>query len=255
MSHLMPTFTQVIATSLAVIIPTLVGACASRTDELHPPTTVRAPYDTSRGEVLWAIAPLRNESGTTAVDPLAFADKLANAVGQVRGLRVIPVNRTLEVMRALNLAEISSHTQALQIATELGADAILVGSVTAYDPYNPPQIGVSLALVARPGHLTNASDASVPHSDIRYRSSEYIAFPRSQHKSSPISSFSSFLDAKNHQVQADLRTYAIGRDEGQSALGWRRYMASMDLYTEFAAWHSVCTLLEREWIRIARVGG
>ena len=40
---------------------------------------------------------------------------------------------------------------------------------------------------------------------------------------------------------------------GVSALAWRRYLASMDLYSEFAAWHTVGHLIDHEWIRLARV--
>ncbi len=233
----------------------LVACTPSRTEELHPPTSARAPYNTRQGEALWAIAPLRNESGTTAANALTLSDKLAEAAGQVRGLRVLPVNRTLEAMRVLKMTEVNSPSQALQLAAELGADAILVGSISSYDPYSPPQLGMSLALVAQPGRLVLSPEGPPDHVDLRYRSSEYVGFPRSQRSSGPISSFSSFLDAKNHQVQADLRTYAIGREEGRSALGWRRYMASMDLYSEFVAWHAITTLLEKEWIRVSSTGG
>jgi len=64
---------------------------------------------------------------------------------------------------------------------------------------------------------------------------------------------SEFLDGKNHQVVMDVQAYATGRHDPNSALAWRRYLASMDLYSEFAAWHAVGRLIDHEWIRLARV--
>jgi hypothetical protein len=64
---------------------------------------------------------------------------------------------------------------------------------------------------------------------------------------------SDVLDARNHGVLLELREYADGRADPESALGWRAYTASMELYTQFATYHAVRTLLEQEWIRLARV--
>jgi hypothetical protein len=33
---------------------------------------------------------------------------------------------------------------------------------------------------------------------------------------------------------------------------WRIYLASMDLYTQFAAHHTVGRLIDEEWLRLAR---
>jgi hypothetical protein len=64
---------------------------------------------------------------------------------------------------------------------------------------------------------------------------------------------SEHLDAKNHQVLMDVKSYAEGRHDPKTALGWKRFTASMDLYTEFAAWRTVGQLVDHEWIRLARV--
>src|SRR5882724_8298688 len=58
----------------------LAGCASSPDDKLMSPAAIVAPYDTSRGEVLWAVAPLRNESGTSLVNIGAISDKLVNAV-------------------------------------------------------------------------------------------------------------------------------------------------------------------------------
>jgi hypothetical protein len=87
---------------------------------------------------------------------------------------------------------------------------------------------------------------------LRYQPTDYQYFPRSAFSDAPASVVSEFLDGKNHQVQMDLQRYARGRHDPASALGWRRYLASMDLFSEFGAWHAVERLLAHESIRLAR---
>ena len=60
------------------------------------------------------------------------------------------------------------------------------------------------------------------------------------------------LDARSHDVLLALRRYAEGRTAKGTALDWRVYTASMDLYTRFGAHEAVRGLLDREWLRLAR---
>lgn len=232
----------------------LIAGCNSK-PQLTVPQTLVAPYDVSKGDVLWAVVPLRNESGTTVVDPYQVSDKVVAAASQVRGVRCLPMNRTIAGMRAMELVELTSPEQAQKLATLLGADGIIVGSITSYDPYNPPKLGLALALYSRPGLLDSPGNGngSIDTRKLSYQPTDYHYFPRSTFKDAPESVVSEFLDGKNHQVLMDVQSYANGRSDPASALAWRRYIASMDLFCEFGAWHSVNRLLEHEWLRMARV--
>ena len=229
------------------------GGCAAK-PELTPPSVLAAPYDTTQGDVLWAVAPLRNESGASIADPLAVSDKVVAAAAQVRGVRVVPINRTLAAMRALEITGITTPDDARRLAAEMGVDGLIVGSVTAWDPYNPPTLGLSLALYARPGAMDQRGSRPVDTREFAYQPVEVDPFPRSGYADGPASVVSEHLDGKNHQVLMDLQSFAAGRHEPDTALGWKRYLASMDLYTEFAAWHAVGRLLDGEWLRLARAG-
>lgn len=222
--------------------------CASEAP-LKAPEILAAPYE--RSDVIWAVAPLRNESGTTLFDPLDVTDKLVAAAGQIRGVRVVPLNRTIAVMRGLKMNAVTSPADARRIAQELGVDGLIVGSITAYDPYDPPKLGLSLALFARPGAMDHAGGGV----DSRVLSQSGSGTPPAPGLSgdAPASAISEFLDGKNHQVLMDLKGYADGRHDKTAALSWRRYLASMDLFSEFAAWHAVGRLLDQEWVRLARV--
>lgn len=237
----------------AALLSCLAAGCGTNKGQLVAPHTLGAPYDTSRGEVLWAVVPLRNESGTTIADSYEISDKVVAAAAQVRGVRMLPLNRTIATMRALKMTGLASPADAKRLASEMGVDGLIVGSITAWDPYDPPKLGLALALYTRPGAMDRPGTDTLDTRTLEYQPTDYQYFPRSSYDSAPASVVSEFLDGKNHQVLMDVRTYATGRHDPNTALGWHRYLASMDLYSEFAAWHTVGRLIDHEWIRLARV--
>ncbi len=252
----------ILVASAFLMLPALVGCSGTRKDVLVQPATLRAPqYPGMAGRTpVWAVAPLRNESGVSVVDSLTVTDQLARQVHSVEGLDVIPVNRTIAAMRALRMEDIYSPADARRLAEALGADAIIVGTMTAWDPYDPPKIGLSLALFAQDGSpmlraaraplATPASDT--PETFALETSGRDMTIGGSEFSDEPIATASEHLDGANHGVQMLVKNYASGRHETVSALGWRRYLASMPLYTDFASYRLVGRLLEAEQ---RRVGG
>lgn len=226
--------------------------CATSGAKLKAPEVLASPYDTSAGDVLWAVIPLRNESGTTLFDPSDVSDKVVAAAAQVRGVRVLPLNRTIAAMRSLKMASVSSPADARRLAQEMGVDGIVLGSITHFDPYDPPKLGLSLALYTRPGAMDRRGEAHLDPRTLSVQPTEYNPFPGSSFTDAPASVVSEYLDGKNHQVLMDLKRFAQGRHDEETALGWRRYLASMDLFSEFAAWRAVGGLLGHEWLRLAR---
>lgn len=225
----------------------MTGCTAKKRERpLAPPEVVVAPYDTAQGEVLWAVAPLRNESGTSFANTDQIADDLVAAASEVRGVRVLPLNRTLAAMRALELRSIDTPAQARQVAQALGADAIVVGTVTAYDPYNPPVLGLNLALMPLDGPAGSFDPRALVEAPTDHdpRQSPLV-------DERPIAVVSEHMDARNHQVLAELRNYAAGRHDPRDAMTWEVYVASMPLYSRFVAHACVERLIQQEWIRLA----
>ena len=68
------------------------GGCASR-PELSAPEVQVAPYGTAGNEIVWELAPLRNESGVSQVDVLAVSDTFVGVLTEVRGITCLPMNR------------------------------------------------------------------------------------------------------------------------------------------------------------------
>ncbi|MCC6427159.1 MAG: hypothetical protein IT435_10110 [Phycisphaerales bacterium] len=228
----------------------MLTACQwSRPARLTPPGALLAPYGTESQTMLWAVTPLRNESGTTLADPLAISDKVVAAVAETRGLRCLPLNRTMETMRALDMTSIRTPADAQALAKAMGADGILVGSITAYEPYQPI-FGISLALFGRPGAMSTAGTTELDAKALASKTTETPAAGPSNFAQKPLSVISDHLDGKNHQVLQDVQDYAHGRSDPASSLGWKRYVASMDLYTEFAAHHALGQLIHQEWMRL-----
>ncbi|MBS0191892.1 MAG: hypothetical protein U0573_12900 [Phycisphaerales bacterium] len=236
---------------LAVLIGLPLTGCATK-PELDAPRVTIAPYDRSGGDVLWALAPLRNESATTVVDPLAMSDRVVEAIEQVQGVRCLPMNRTLETMRAIKMPMVRSPADAQRLGDAMGVDAIVVGAITAYDPYDP-KIGLALSLIPRTSAMNGMASPSTTTLNSRAVQSSPVEIAPSTPLGEPVSSVSELYDGKNQGVQMDVREYAEGRADKQSAAGWRRYLRSADLFAEFVAYRTVDQLVQSETLRLARL--
>lgn len=235
----------------SVVALSLLAGCEAPKSTFMPPNMITSPYDATVGDVLWAVVPPRNESGTSLVDPNAFGDKIVAAVTEIRGVTALPVNRTLAAMRALQMESVNSPQDVRKLAETMGVDAVLIGSITAWDPYNPPVIGISLALYARSGRLQPQGPELNPKA-LSSAATDAKFLAHSNFGSSPVSVASEHLDARNHQVKLFVKEFAQGRSETGTALDWHIYFASMDLYTTFAAYHTVRQVMENEWLRTSR---
>ncbi len=244
------TSTEKMLVTLGLALLALLAGCA-RGPDLVNPTVLRSPYDASRGDVLFAVAPLRNESGTTVFRVEEVSDAIVFAAGSVPGIRCLPLNRTIAEMRGLGMREITGPGDLEALAEAMNVDGLIVGTVTAYDPYNPPALGLSLAL-----HAGNPSFAGGPELDnIRGAITDPQMPAPSRYIEMPVASMSQVFDGRNQGVQMQVRRYAEGRIEHDAPRGWQTYLASMPLYTEFVAHAAVGQLLDQERLRLARARG
>ena len=239
----------------AVFLCGALSACSfNRKPRFVAPAILVSPYAPDRTVTVWAVAPMRNESGTSAVDPMRISDALVAQLQQVRGVQVLSLNRTLAVMRSIGLASIESQPDATRLAQELGVDAIVVGTITAYDPYEPLQLGLALALLA-PGGSPIIGNTDVPNTVDPYAlqaiGSDYGLPVGGGVNAGPLSVVAVHYDGANHDVQLSARNYAQGRSESVSAMGWERYLASMRLFTKFACYDATARLLRQEQRRLA----
>lgn len=236
--------------AVALVAVAAISGCQSPT--LTPPNVLVSPYDTARGEALWAVAPLMNESGTTILELDEVSDAIVRAAQQIEGIRCLPLNRTLAEMRGLGMQSIGSPEEASALAARLGVNGLIVGTISDYDPYEPPTLGLSLVLETGESFVeTGGLSLDGLRGGITGGSAGETG-STARYAERPVASTSAVFDGRNHAVQMELRRFAEGRHEPGSARGWRTYLSSMPLFTEFAAHAAVSRLLDEERLRIAR---
>jgi hypothetical protein len=174
---------------------------------------------------VWAVAPVLNLSGQRQVDALLQADLLYSQVQQIEGITAIPVNRVAEAYARLGVMSVQSSSQAVEVCRMLGADAILVGTVTIFDPYNPPKFGVALQLLYR----DEPADSGQKPADM----AQVVGM----------------FDAANGTVRQQLARYAAGRNDPTGALGEKEYLMDMDRYCGFVYYRLVGELLSSPKVR------
>jgi hypothetical protein len=187
----------------------------------------------SKTRPVWAIAPAINLSGVPQVDPLLQADLLYEQVQDMNNVTVIPVNRVIEVYAALGIAKVESQDQAAVVCEQLGADALVIPTVTVFDPYDPPKVGAALQLLGKFGNLHAAN--------VDPRELSRLATPGEQETLPANPGFIQAVgmyDAANGSVRDAVQTYAKGRNDPTGPLGAKEYFVSMDRYCGFV-YHSL----------------
>jgi len=235
---------------LAAALCTLVGCGAF---DSSPPTAdpLVSPYGDRR---VWAVAPLLNESGSLGVDGARFADHLGRQLETASNIDTLPTNRVLAAMDQLELERISSVRDALAIIELLDADALVVGTVTDYEVYDPPKVGLALELFVHPRRMHYEQRLNVDA--LMGASVDPLLEPASRRQadrpraSQPASTISGFFDAADPFVRERLQRYAQGRGGDENPNAWRRYRISTDLFTEFVSYVAAWRLLKQERTRL-----
>jgi len=234
----------------------LLALAACEADHKTPPPkeyTLATPYSSVR---TFAIAPAVNQSGSRDFDPLAVSDKVFEEMQQVRGLSVLPVNKTLAAMQRLGMRAIDSPQSACRLADVLGADFLLVPAVTAYDPYNPPTVGMTMALYSSTTRFASTPSATEPIArSITGATLPGTAEPATASASAsaqPVAQVSAIFNSHNQSVLEELAEFAKGRTNYESALQSHQFLADSDAYMRF-----VCHAMARRMIEVerARVNG
>ncbi len=77
-------------------------------------------------------------------------------------MTAIPVNRVVEVYARMGIDRVESEQQAAQVCGYLGCDALIVASITLYDPFYPPKVGAAMQLFRGSGTTALAKEID-PH--------------------------------------------------------------------------------------------
>ena len=190
---------------------------------------------------VWAVAPAVNLSGERDVDPILQSDLLYHQLAAVNNVTLIPVDKVVQVYAALRIEKVESPEQAAIVCEQLGCDALVVPTITIYDPYNPPKLSASLAFLPRA-----QSAGGTPPVDARQ-----LVRQATPDERQPLPSHPSFVqvvgmyDAVNGSVHDAVLAYAAGRNDPAQPMGPNEYFANMDRYCEFVYHTLVGQLLDR----------
>ena len=243
--HGRTTVRLVLGIALAVVLGGMAG-CSK------PPTprpleySLVSPY---RGMHTLAVAPAINVSGKREFDPLTVSDTMFVELQQVHGLTVLPVNKTIAAMQHLRVRSIDSPETAARIAQVMGADGLVIMAVTAYDPYMPPTVGMKVQL-----YTVRDADEVVPvepTTQVRRMDGSMVDPPApaateagaTRHLAATISAV---FNSSNQSVRIELKDFARGRTDYDSALQEEKFLADADAYMRFVCHAMVRRLMEVE---------
>jgi hypothetical protein len=198
----------------------------------------------NRVRPVWAIAPAVNLSGQREVDPLLQADLLYQQLQAINNITVIPVDRVIQVYAALKIEKVQSEQQAALVCEQLGCDALLIPTVTTFDPYDPPKMGAAIQLLARPG--------SNQQPNIDVHELNRLATPLTNQALPSRPGFIQVVgmyDAANGTVHEAVLTYAKGRNDPLGPLAEKEYFVNMDRYCGFVYYSLLKDLLHETAVR------
>ena len=193
---------------------------------------------------IWAVAPAVNLSGESSVDPVLQADLVFQQLQAVKNLTVIPVNRVIQVYAALHITRVESEEQAAIVCQQLGCDALVVPTMTIYDPYNPPKMGAALQLLG-----AGTSQLAANNIDVRELTRRATPMTNEALPSHPgFIQVVGMYDAANGSVRDAVLRYARGRNDPTGPLASNEYFEDMDRYSGFV-YH---TLIEQMIGRVSQ---
>jgi len=219
----------------------LIAGCSQGKKDIQ----LASPYPRQMTVVL---APVLNYSGERNLDTLKVTDILYSELQQVRGFAVIPVNRTLAQMAKDGITNIQDPQQALNLASQLGADMIIVSAITEYNPYYPPIVGIAMQVygVRNDGFLSASIDpvklarSALPLKIATDTTPKYL--PKNQ--------IQEIFNARDNRIASLAREFAKSRGTGQSPYKTDLYLRSQEYYLRFVCYQSIKELLNREVERI-----
>lgn len=231
-----------------LVVLVISGVLVSGSCEQLQSSRTKGVYPNYGSRQVWAVVPLINESGSASADGMVIADKLVTELSRQPKVDVVPVVRTLEAMRQLEMPVVTSLGDALALRQQLGVDGLVVGSITNYDPYDPPKLGLALELYVDPVTPMRTTDIR----QLSRAATDGSAKLNPVGDNQPVTAVSGIFDAADPAVERDLQRWAKYQGVGSGdPHNWRLYRISMDLYATFVSHVVSSRLLEAEVKRLA----
>jgi len=201
-----------------------------------------------------AVVPFRNLSGSDHLDVIAVTDEFYTELKQVPGqMQIFPVNRVLAALSELGLDRVDTLEDMILLADQLQADAVIAGSITRYDPYPPPKLGMDLQMYVRPE--PSATDEQnrlwqVNPGEIARQGTSFTLDTSAPIR--PQAMASRIFDAGQSDVVERIKNYAQGRGAKDTPLGWKKFTTSRN-FIQFVCHEMIGELLIHQELQLAAV--
>ncbi|MCA9243988.1 MAG: hypothetical protein KDA32_08550 [Phycisphaerales bacterium] len=191
------------------------------------------------------VAPVLNLSDSTDFDPLRVTDLLASELLSFRGISVVPVNLTLAALDAAGAQTVTSHDDAVALASALGADATIVAAVTEYNPSDPPVIGMVAEWHERAPKRGRMSHFD-PTAASREASDMALVGATEADSAAPLLRVQRVFNASDNRLLEDVAEYGEERDGAQSPYGWRMHTKSQQAFMRYCCHATIRTMLTQK---------
>ncbi len=195
-----------------------------------------------------AVVPVLNYSGNQELDPIKVTDILYSEFQSVEGFAVIPTNRMLAQLARDQIAMIETPQQALKLANELGADAIVVSAITEYNPFYPPVVGMAMQVYGLQGEsvqIPKIDPVAMERSASPLKLSTAIEpqfWPKNQ--------MQRIYNSRDKKIAHDVEEFSEDRGTANSPYKWEIYLRSQEYYLRFVCYKAIRELLNKELQRV-----
>jgi len=196
-----------------------------------------------------AVVPVMNYSGNADIDTLKVTDILYSELQQVEGFSVVPVNRMLAQMARDRIAAVETPPQALKLAQELGAEAIIVSAITEYNPIYPPIVGLAVQVYGWPEATVQISTRIDPVAMERSAQPLKITADMSP-KYWPKNQVQRIYNSRDKTVVKQVENFADDRGTNGSPYKCDIYLRSQEYYLRFVCFKTIEELLDKETRRM-----
>jgi len=184
-----------------------------------------------------------DQSGTGIVDTMSATDEFYTELQQVPGLEVTPVNRVQAVMLQLRMERISSPADAMALADALEVDGVIVGTITRYNPYYPPLVGMVVQLYSRKSRMPEGTGDGINPADMA-RAGKQVELELKP-PMRPEATVIRIFDASQKETEEQIKQYAQLQGEDQTPYGWRKVTLSRN-YLRFVSYEIIGELLAQQ---------
>ena len=221
---------------------------------ISPETREKTRFSNPFRPNVWTVAvvPFKNDSGSEHFSTITMTDEFYTELASVQdNIQVLSVNHVLAAQHKLGISKIKDTDDLSAIADELGADALFVGSVTRYQPYPPPLIGIVVQIYEqrRPDQIELPDSKEFDPGDLSRQPTpfELNAGPLL----APVVQVNDVFDAADKDIARLIKQYSAQKME-DSPLGAEKVKTSIE-YMRFVSHQVIGRLLYDYSIRTGLV--